>query len=171
MMGELQFRWKQLERELCHLLDGKRTPASGASYRKGDVESDIFLAEAKYRSGRDERGCYIPFEIEWLETIWNHAQRVKKIPLLALEWEDGCRAALIPSTDYNELGGTADYLEDCIAPTRTLSLYYDFVPCLLIPSKIEVPALSWAMIYWCETREIRQSRQEILSPRKKKKRC
>lgn len=145
-------RWKKLEEDLADQLEGWLTVASGSKSDKGDAKSYFFLGECKYRwAWKEEYTWYIPLDLQWLEAIWRHADRKKKIPLLALEWGDGSRAFLLPERHYSKLIGEYED-EEHRSNNRIVNLPVNLTesPYLMILMSIEVPELHWVMVPWDE---------------------
>lgn len=161
MDGELSSlqRANQLEEDVCELLIGKRTPGSGSKSQKGDVKSAMFLAEAKLRD--EGNGSWINVGLAWLETIWEHARREEKHPLLVVENGQGDRAVLLPSPVYESLGGGA-VKASTGCPLRSYCLTSaacNDLPLLLLFHRIEVAAPYWVVISWEEMLELRRTHQ------------
>jgi len=73
-----------MEKELARKLHGILTPGSGNQDVKGDVHSELFIAEAKWRQGVYKDRVFATLERKWLEVITRHANRYKKEPLLVI---------------------------------------------------------------------------------------
>ena len=151
----------QLEHDLAELLDGKLTPGSGSKGQKGDVKSSMFLGEAKYREQGEARGSYVVVDLQWLETIWEHARRDGRHPVLAIENLDGDRAVLISWGVYCNLGGekspSTSHLDQRglrISRGSFLSL-----PLRVTLNKIEVSEPEWVILSWGEMLELRKANQ------------
>jgi hypothetical protein len=143
-----RLRALELEAALALAIRGKLTVASGAKSDKGDAKSRMFRCEAKYRVGNDDLGCFMPLSIEWLETIYTYAKKYQKIPVLALETEDGWRGVLLPEIEYTAV--TPAEIDSDQVNTRSVR-----VPSGLAGkarsfhfSKIECPCKNWALLPW-----------------------
>jgi len=166
---ETKRRWKALEKALADRLEGWLTTGSGNKSDKGDAKSYRFLGECKYRWACDSGGFYLPLDLQWLETIWRHAQRVDKVPLLALEWGDGTRAFAVP-TSYlnvdlewphagtNPLVTSGRIIRLSPGDTEMSTVDYSFL-------NIEVPERYWTFMNWTDLswlrREELKEREEI----------
>lgn len=144
--------WQRLEHDLAVLLDGRPVPGSGSSYSKGDVESDLFLVEAKYRSSSDEEGPYIDLPTDWVETIVHHAAFRIKHPMLALEWGDGTRAFLIKRLSYETVFETAAVATPVLQfDQRSNIIRPSMIPCVIV-FDINLPDRAWYLLSWEDVR-------------------
>ena len=150
-----------LEERLCELIDGKRTPGSGSKSQKGDVRSDMFLGEAKYRAQGDDHISVIDVDLQWLETIWEHARREGKIPLLAIETRDQDRAVLLPLPTYLGLGPVVPNT-GIIGEGRSFRVGPSLMGRLPVSvrfTRIEVDEPEWVILSWGEMLELRRGNQ------------
>jgi hypothetical protein len=149
---ETKRRWRKLEADLAERLEGWLTVASGAKSDKGDAKSYLFLGECKYRwSWSEKDDFFMPLDLQWLETIWRHAQAKKKVPLLALEWGDGNRACFIPSEFFFTkvwLTGGGELPVD--TPGRIINIPVGDSSCYMdyTFTNIEIPESHWLMFPW-----------------------
>lgn len=146
---------------MAKLLKGRITPGSGSKSQKGDVKASEFLAECKYRKGPSPDGCCFPLEVEWLETIWNHAMVNRRIPVLAIEWGNGHRAVILPVRDYEKLDGQSCLpVQSVLFRTETICWGPLGLPTCLSFEKIEIPETHWVITSWEDMRELRRAVEE-----------
>jgi hypothetical protein len=151
----------QLEDAVCELLQGKRTPGSGSKSQKGDVRSPMFLAEAKYREQICNGTAFVTMDLQWLETIWEHARRDDRHPLLAIEAWDGSRAVVVPLSVYLGLGATVPNTGrvECLRSFCVTYGVFQHLPISVTFTRIEVPETQWVILSWGEMLELRQANQ------------
>jgi hypothetical protein len=150
---ETKRRWRKLEADLAERLEGWLTVASGAKSDKGDAKSYLFLGECKYRWAYEvSMSWFIPLDLQWLETIWRHAQAKRKIPLLALEWGDGSRAFMIPQYYYLECVGGSLFGQPQPHTNRIINFGVVLTedPHCFTFENIEIPEKNWVLLPWSE---------------------
>jgi hypothetical protein len=158
---ESRARARRLEQALKEALSGQFTPGSGNQDIKGDMRSDFFLGEAKYRRFFDHGpAIYLfPLDIGWLDTIYNQALADHRLPVLAIEWYEGQRMALLPHADYCSL---TNYLGE---PTiwQIKGRHYDLIwrdvlhagwPIHFHIRACDVPCKDWMGISWEQLTEL-----------------
>lgn len=168
---ESRSRGRQLELDLRKALAGQLTPGSGNKSQKGDVRSKLFCAEAKFRWNYDlDRGYYVDLNLEWLETIWHHALKALRVPILAIEWGDGKRVAMIPLCFYVSLEIGKKPKSGLLKQGRSPRLYSkaklvsrfgsveEGVWMIQFPD-IEISESNWIVLEWEELKQIRRRLQ------------
>lgn len=156
----------QLELDLALILRGKGTPGSGNKGIKGDALNSNFRAEAKCYRGTDKEGVYFPLDIGWLEEIAHHADAAGKIPLLAIQWQTGTRAVLVPPAYFE------GYVEGDLLPLaqrsmrlreRMIGQVLDLTP-LAALEKLRMRETSWWIAPW---EDFYQARRDLFPEPKK----
>lgn len=67
------------EDHLAKTVEGKKTPASGALNKKGDVQTSTTIYEAKSTDSRS-----LSLKLDWLEKVTDEALRLGKKPILSI---------------------------------------------------------------------------------------
>jgi hypothetical protein len=165
-LEESRARGYALEGELAKALAGSLTPGSGSKRIKGDVKSKVFRAEAKYRWNYSEPdGYYLDLDLDWVDTIWNHANRArpKQTPVLAMEWGNGKRLILLPVDAAAELGHDPGEQILLTKTGRSVRLWAkdNLAPRSFMFPNLEVPQRVWLSLSWTDLIELRRECQPV----------
>lgn len=103
--------WKIMEKELARKLKGQLTPGSGNQGIKGDVHTDLFVIEAKWRRSECGKGTFLTLEESWLTKIAKQAAERRKTPLLAICIANYDTYYLLPYDFWEQSGGRMDCID------------------------------------------------------------